>query len=52
MSDYLVRYLTEEEYGKWDAFVDSSEHGSIFHKYYWNKAVFAIDPKVSIQVIG
>ena len=52
MSEFLVRYLAEEEYSTWDSFVDHSEYGSVFHKYYWNKAVYALDPSVSIRVIG
>lgn len=52
MSEFVVRYLTEDEYGAWDTFVDRSEYGTVFHKYYWNKAIYAIDPAVYIQVIG
>jgi hypothetical protein len=50
MSEFHVRYLSEAEYEAWDAFVDQSEYGSIFHKSYWNKAIFAMDPSVTIQV--
>jgi len=52
MSEFQVRYLTEEEYDDWDAFVDLSEYGTVFHKSYWNKAIFALDPLVSLQVVA
>jgi len=52
MSEFQVRYLKEEEYDAWDAFVDLSEYGTVFHKSYWNKAIFALDPLVSIQVVA
>jgi len=52
MSEFQVRYLSEEEYNTWDAFVDQSEYGTVFHKSYWNKAIYALDPQVSIQVVG
>lgn len=52
MSKVVVRYLKEDEYDAWDAFADRSEYGTIFHKCYWNKAIYTIDRHVSIQVIG
>ncbi|MEN8202214.1 MAG: GNAT family N-acetyltransferase [Bacteroidota bacterium] len=52
MSEFQVRYLTEEEYDAWDTFVDQSEYGTVFHKTYWNQAIFALDPSVSIQVVA
>lgn len=52
MSEFRVRYLKEEEHEAWDAFVDHSEYGTIFHKSYWNNAIFALDPQVSFQVVA
>jgi hypothetical protein len=52
MSEFQVRYLSEWEYETWDAFVDQSEYGTVFHKSYWNKAIFALDPGVSLQVVA
>ena len=35
MSDSEVRELKKDEYGIWDNLVESSPHGTIFHKSFW-----------------
>lgn len=39
MKNAIARYLNEDEYKKWDEFVESSLQGSIFHKSFWLNAV-------------
>lgn len=39
MKNLVVRYLEEDEYNKWDEFVETSPQGNIFNKSYWLKAV-------------
>lgn len=38
MSDYSVRFLTEEEFENWDKLVSESQRGTLFHKVFWLKA--------------
>ena len=35
MSDIEVRELKKDEYNIWDNLVESSPHGTIFHKSFW-----------------
>jgi hypothetical protein len=35
---YEVRYLEQNEYQKWDRFVDNSPQGTLFHKTFWLEA--------------
>lgn len=37
----LLRYLTNDEYGAWDDFVEVSPQGSVFSRSWWVKAVGA-----------
>lgn len=39
MKNLSVRYLHENEFDKWDDFVENSPQGSIFFKSYWLKVV-------------
>lgn len=39
MKNVTVRYLKEDEYNKWDEFVDISPQGNIFSKTYWLSAI-------------
>jgi Uncharacterized protein involved in methicillin resistance len=39
MKNANVRYIEENEFEKWDAFVDTSPQGNIFNKSFWLKAV-------------
>ncbi|WP_050606722.1 GNAT family N-acetyltransferase [Clostridium niameyense] len=39
MKNITVRYLNNDEYDKWDAFVDESPYGTIFSKSYWLEKV-------------
>lgn len=52
MNDFVIRYLTEDEYDEWNHFVDESEYGTIFHKTFWNKALFKLDTAIKLSVIG
>ena len=38
-SNIETRYLTEEEFGLWDQFVDACQFGTIFHKSNWLRPV-------------
>ncbi|WP_291632274.1 GNAT family N-acetyltransferase [Clostridium sp.] len=39
MANFSVRYINEEEFYKWDNFVDESPQGTLFSKIQWLKAV-------------
>lgn len=52
MNKLLVRYLLDNEYNDWDRFVDESEYGTIFHKTFWNRALFQLDSTIKLSVIG
>jgi len=39
MKNVEVKYLSQDEYDKWDEFVERSPQGNIFNKSYWLKAV-------------
>jgi len=52
MSKFVARYMTEAEFADWDQFVDQSEYGTIYHKTYWNKALYSPDAAVRISLVG
>ena len=50
-NNITTRYLRKEEYDLWDAFVDRSMEGTIFHKYIWLKA-FARWQNLELRIVG
>ncbi|MEA1896867.1 MAG: GNAT family N-acetyltransferase [Bacteroidota bacterium] len=52
MNDLVIRHLQKNELDDWNCFVDESEYGTIFHKTFWNKALFMLDPAIKLSVIG
>src|SRR6056297_1722283 len=52
MGNFEVRYLSENEIGSWDEFVEKSEHGSLFHKSVWIKSLIHSDTFTNIDIIG
>ena len=39
MKNCEIKFITEEEYEEWDAFVDLSPQGNIFNKSFWIRSV-------------
>ena len=52
MMNLKARYLNEDEWDLWDRFVDECGYGTIYHKSYWNKAIFQIEQSASLSIIG
>ncbi|MEX0980799.1 MAG: GNAT family N-acetyltransferase [Bacteroidales bacterium] len=52
MGKFEVRYLSDNEIGSWDEFVDTCEYGSIFHKSTWIESLKQSDSFTNIDIIG
>lgn len=52
MNKFEVRYLSQSEYGDWDAFVEKSDYGSFFHKSTWMNTLYDGSKALNFDIIG